>query len=389
MMSRIVAVMRKELMDGFRDKRALYTVIISALAGPLLIAFMLNQFAGQQRAAREISVPVVGRQYAPILVHWLEQQNGVAIEDGPADAEKAVKDRKAEFVLVIDKDFAEKFRDSRAAPVQLISDSTRQSTLPKVHRLQKLLERFNGQMGAMRLIAHGVSPAIGAVLQIKEVEVSSAQQQSATIFNMIPMFIIAAAFTVAMQLATDATAGERERGSLEPLLINPVPRWQLIAGKYAAAALVSIGGMAATLAITAYVLSRLPLEDLGIRNHLGLPECLWLSLALIPIGLLAPAMQIYFACFAKSFKEAQSYMSFLILGAVLPGTIMTFYPVDKWYLKPIPMLGQYALSIDILGGKIPSAWMFALAATVALALTGVLLWLASGLFSSEKIILGR
>ena len=389
-LSRIVTIARKELLDGFRDKRALYTVMISSLFGPLLIGFMLNQFANQERSAQEIKIPIVGQAYGPVLVNWLQQQRGVEIAPGPADAESAVRDHKEEFVLVIEKDFAEKFRESRGAPVQVVSDSTRQTTTRKVRRLQKLLTSFNGQMAALRLIAHGVSPSIGSVLKIDEVEISNAQQQSATIFNTIPLFLIAAAFTVAMQLSTDATAGERERGSLEPLLINPVPRWQIIGGKYAAAAIVALGGMAATLAITAYVLTRLPLEDLGIRNHLGLPECLLLSLALIPIGLLAPAAQIYLACFAKSFKEAQSYMSFLIIAAVLPGTITTFYPIgDKPWLKPIPIVGQYATSIDILGGKVPAPGLLILSAVLALALAALLLWLASRLFASEKIILGR
>ena len=234
-----IVVARKELMDGFRDKRAIYTVLISTLFGPLLIAFMLNQFAGQQRAAQEIKIPIVGRQYGPVLVHWLEQQQGVELKDGPVDAEAAVRDKNEEFVLVIDKDFADKFGESRSAPVKVVSDSTRESIVPKVKRLRKLLEGFNGQMAAMRLIAHGVSPSISRVLKVEDVEISNAQQQSAVIFNSIPLFLIAAAFTVAMQLSTDATAGERERGSLEPRLINPVARWQFIGGKWLAAALVA------------------------------------------------------------------------------------------------------------------------------------------------------
>jgi len=143
--------------------------------------------------------------------------------------------------------------------------------------------------------------------------------------------------------------------------------------------------MAATLAVTAYVMTRLSLEDLGISNHLGVPECVLLGLTLVPIGLLAPAMQIYLACFAKSFKEAQSYMSFLIIGGVLPGTIATFYPIgDKVWLKPIPILGQYAMSIDILGGKVPSAWLLTGSAIAALGLVGLFLWLAGALVRFRK-----
>ncbi len=389
-LSLIGVVMRKELTDGVRDRRALYTVLLSALFGPLVIAFMLNQLAGQQRSAQEIKVPIVGRQYAPILVNWLEQQSGVDVTEGPADAEAAVRERKQEFVLVIDKEFAKKFRQSRAALVKVVSDSTRQSAEPKVKRLRNLLSRFNGEMGSLRLMARGVSPVVATVLKVEDVEISNAQERAATIFNIIPLFLIAAAFSAGMQISTDATAGERERFSLEPLLITPVPRWQLITGKWLAACVASLVGMAATLGITAYVMSHLSLEDLGIRYHLGVPECLLIFGVIAPVGLIAPALQVYLACFAKTFKEAQSYMAFLVLVAILPGMFATFYPLgDHPWMKPIPILGQYALSVDILGGKMPGAAVLIGSALLSIAFACFFLGLASRLFASERIILGR
>ena len=389
-LSRMIVVARKELTDGLRDKRAIYTILFSTLFGPLFVAFMFNQLAGNERAAQEIKVPVVGKTNGPILVNWLEQQPGVEVVDGPAHPEAAVRDRSVDFVLVIEKEFAEKFRDSRPAPVQVVSDSTRQLTGAKVKRLQTLLRRFSGEIGGLRLMARGVSPMIASALKVEDIEVASAAQRAATIFNFIPLFVIAAAFSTGMQIATDATAGERERLSLEPLLINPVPRWQLVGGKWLAAAIAALVGMAATLAITAYVLSRLSLEDLGVRFHLGLPECLFLFAALSPMALVAPALQVYLACFAKTFKEAQSYMAYLLLGAMMPGLLATFYPIaDKAWMRPLPLLGQYVLATEFLGGKTPSALALIAAAVVALLVVALFLWLATRLFYSEKITFGR
>ena len=113
----LFVVARKELMDAFRDKRSIYSVVIGAMVGPIMIGFLLNRIADQQRGAQEIQVPVVGREHAPVLVNWLEQQPGVEITAGPKDAEAAVRDRKLDFVLVIPKEFPEKFRASRPAPV--------------------------------------------------------------------------------------------------------------------------------------------------------------------------------------------------------------------------------------------------------------------------------
>jgi sodium transport system permease protein len=386
----MIVVARKELMDGLRDRRAIYTLIFSSLFGPALIAFMFSQLAGQQRAAQEIQIPITGRANGPLLVHWLEQQPGVMVVDGPQNAESAVRDRSQDFVLVIEKDFAGKFRDSRPAPVQLVSDSTRQSSRPKVKRLESLLNRFNSQIGALRLMARGVSPLVASALKIEDVEISNAAQRAATIFSFIPLFLIAAAFSAGMQISTDATAGERERFSLEPLLINPVPRWQLVAGKWLAAAAAAIVGMAGTLVITAYALSRMSLEDLGVRFHLGVAECLLVFAAVLPMALLAPAVQIYLACFAKTFKEAQSYMAYVLLAAMLPGLLSTFYPIaDKPWMRPLPLLGQYILATDILSGKIPSPLAFVSSAILGIAAAVLFLSLATRLFYSEKIIFGR
>lgn len=389
-LNQAIIVARKELTDGFRDRRALYGMLFGALFGPLFISFMLTQEAKQQRAAQEITIPIVGKENSPMLVQWLGQQTGVLVKDGPADAEKAVRDQSEDIVLVIKKEFAEKFSASRPAPVQIVSDSTRMSAMPKVRRLRNLLNLFSGQMGGLRLIARGITPTIATALKVDDVEVSSAQQGIAKLFNFIPLFIMMAAFTAGMTFATDTTAGERERLSLEPLLINPAPRWILVSGKWLAAVTAAVLSMAATLAITANVLSRLSLEDLGFRFHLGTPECLLIFAAVWPMALLIPAVQIYLSCFAKTFKEAQTYMSFLILGAIAPTMISTFHPLgDNPALKLIPFLGQSLLAGDVMGGNIPPVLLFVASSAIAVALAGVFLLLAARLFSSEKIIFGR
>jgi sodium transport system permease protein len=356
----------------------------------MVIVLMVNLLAGQQRSAREITIPVVNKQYAPILVDWLAQQRGVQIKDGPKDAEAAVRTKAEDFVLVIDKKFVEKFNQSLPAAVKVISDPSRESSLPKVERVHQLLNGFNGEIASLRLVAHGVSPAIARVLKVDNVEISNQSLLKTLIFNYIPLFLMTAAFTSGMMFAMDATAGERERGSLEPLLINPVPRWQLIVGKWLAAALVAIVGMAATLIISAYTLTHLPLEDLGIRNNLGLAECVFLWLLFAPCGLMAPALQVYLACFAKSFKEAQMYMSFVLLAIVLPGSFAALFPFgNKLWLKPLPIIGQYVMATDILSGKLPPAWLFISSALLIMAICALCLYLAARLFSSEKIVVGR
>ena len=387
---RLLVVAKKELMDGLRDRRALIGIVIGTLFGPLLIGFLFTKIAGQEKSAREVEIAVVGRQYAPLLMRWMEQQPGITIKDGPTDPEAAVRDSRVEVVLVIKKEFGEKFAESRPAPVQVVSDSTQQSTRAKVRRLNGLLRGFSQETGGLRLIARGISPTVSSALKIEEVEVSNAGQRAAMLFNFIPMFLILSAFSAGMAIATDSTAGERERGSLEPLLLNPVPRWQLVGGKWLAAATLAFGGMVGTLVMVAVVFSKLPLEDLGVRFTMGWPQMLMMIAATFPMALLAPAMQIYLSCFAKSFKEAQSYMAFLVMGATVPGVVSTIYPIgNKLWMQPVPVLGQYVLDNEIMSGKVPSALMIGLGNVLSAVLVVIILRMAMQKFSSEKIVFGR
>ena len=220
-------VFRKEVRDGSRDRRALLTLFFSALFTPVLLGFMMNRLADRQRELDDVQVPIVGMQYAPALVDWLNQQAGVEIVPGPVNAEEAVRAGE-EVVVVISPDFAKKFSSSAPAEVRIVSDSSRTTSRPKVTRVRTLFQRYSSEIGSLRLVARGVTPSIASPLQIEEVEVSSAQQRAAQILSFIPLFVVLAAFMGGMQIAMDSTAGERERGSLEPLLVNPAPRSVLV-----------------------------------------------------------------------------------------------------------------------------------------------------------------
>jgi sodium transport system permease protein len=394
-----MVVFRKEVKDAFRDRRALYSIAIGALMGPLMMWFTLSSVAGRQRQIEEVRIPVVGMEHAPALMDWLRQQAGVEVvaftadgENGAdlQDAEAAVRDRKEDVVVVIGDDFGKKFRASSPAPVKIVADASRQATRPKVQRVRGLFTQYSGQIGTMRLIGRGVSPAIATAVQVEDVEVSSGQQRAATILGFIPMFIVLAAFMGGMQIATDSTAGERERGSLEPLLVNPAPRGSIAAGKWMAATFASVLSVLLTATLVLGMMSYIPLHDLGIRFRLGPPVVIGLLLAVLPMSLLSTAFQTYLATFAKSFKEAQTYMGILILVPMLPGIITSVYPIaTQIWMYPIPILGQHVLMSDVLGGKPTPWWAFVLGAGAALITALLLVQVTTRLLQREKIIFSR
>lgn len=385
-----LVVIRKELKDWSRDRRSILTVLISSLLAPGIIFFMFNSMASRQRSVEDITVPVVGASNAPAFVDWLKQQAGVTITDGPEDAEEAVRSRREEVVVVIDEDFAENFAASKPAQVRLVSDGSSQNSRPKIQRVRQMLQRYNGEIGSLRLIARGISPVVAQAVQIEDVEVSSAQQRAAMVLGFIPLFVMLAAFTGAMGISTDSTAGERERGSFEALLVNPAPRISIAAGKWLAGTITAFATVMITAGLLFSMFRYLPLQDLGIRFRLGTPELLGTMAVVLPLAPLIVAIQMYVATFAKSFKEAQSYLSFLMMAQMIPGMMATMNPNGtKAWMYYVPWIGQQTLLTDVLGNKPISPITFVVVGVVNITLAVVAIRAAAGLMTREKIIFGR
>ena len=383
-------VCRKELKDSLRDRRALSSIVFSVLIGPVLIAFMMNRIADRQREADEVRIPIVGSDHAPALVEWLQQQSGVLVEEGPEDPEAAVRDQREALIIIVPADFGERFRASRPAPIRLVADNSRSDVRPSVERVRRLLQQYGAEIGSLRLIVRGVSPAAVRPIELEEVEVSTAQQRAAQILTFIPMFIMVAGFVGGMQIATDSTAGERERGSLEPLLVNPAPRLAFVAGKWMAAALAAVVSVGLTTALCSQLTRFLPLEDMGIRLDIGVEHAGYILLALAPLCLFTAALQGAVATLARSFKEAQTYMGVLILAPMLPGIMAALYPIaGAIWMYAVPMLGPYVLLTNILSGRTPGALDFLLSGAASLLAAAILLRITTELFRSERIIFAR
>jgi sodium transport system permease protein len=356
----------------------------------VLIAFMMNKLADRQREAESVRIPMVGMSRAPALVNWLNQQAGVRVIEGPANPEAAVREQSEAVVVIVPEDFAERFRASRPAPLQVVSDSSRNDVSASVERVQALLQQYAAEIGSLRLIMRGVSPAAVRPLVIESIEVSTAQQRAAQILTFIPMFIMVAGFVGGMQIATDSTAGERERGSLEPLLVNPAPRVAFVTGKWMAAALAAVVSVCLTTVLCAQLTRLLSLEDMGIRLSIGAEHLGPILLAVAPMCLFTAALQAAVATLARSFKEAQTYMGVLILGPMLPGVLYALYPLgDSPVMHAIPMLGSYVLLTEVLGGGFPETSAFLVSAGTCLVATAILIRITTGLFRSENIIFGR
>ena len=384
------AVLRKELVDGIRDRRSVMSALIPPLMWPLMIVLMLNFIAEKRRQADDIEMPVVGARHAETLVDWLKQQRGVEVVDGPEDPYAAVREGDVKFVIVIPEDYNELFAQSKAVEVELVIDRSDEDAGAFVRRARGLLTAYSGQIGMLRLVARGVSPVVATPIRIDEVDVSSAQQRAAMVMAFLPMFLVLAAFVGGMNIAIDTTAGERERGSLEPLLVNPAPRKSIVAGKWLASVIFAWVSVLLTFVLLQQALERAPLESLGLRFQLDAGDIGAVMAAVIPLAFLASGLQVLVASFARSYKEAQTYVSFLIFVPMLPAFAMMFSPLDPQpWMALIPLLGQHLLITEALRGE-PGSLLMCVGAGLTVTLSGlVCVAVTTRLFQREKIIFGR
>ncbi|MEE9382515.1 MAG: ABC transporter permease [Nannocystaceae bacterium] len=388
-------VLAKELRDAVRDRRSVLSALIFPLLAPAMIYFSFGAAADMSRTPDRIEIPIVRANHAPHLVQWL-QQHGAHALPAPENPRESVSAGEHDAVLIIDPDYPQRFTSGLPAAVELVADGSRKDAAAVVRRLEALLGAYAQEIGSLRLLARGINPALAQPLAVSKVETASSQKLTARLLSFIPMFVVMSAFICGMQVAVDTTAGERERGSLEPLLLNPVPRGIIVVGKWLAATVFSALGVTLTLIVCMVVFVRLPLHELGLNLDLGTPELVGILAGTLPVAFMAAGLQVLVASFARSFKEAQVYLSLLTFVPVLPGMLLMIYPANSqgpmaWmaWMAWIPGLAQQVLLSDVLAGEVGGIGVFLAAGLSALAVgVGCVAWTAK-LFRNERIIYGR
>ena len=158
-------VLRKELRDGLRDRRSLFSALVFPLIGPVLVVVMFRFIAQQQAIDEPVPLPVIGAEHAPGLVEYLRQHD-IDVREPPADAGEAVRTGEAPAVLVIPADYGDRFRASRSVRVELMVDNSRNETRSKVRRARRVLEAYAAGIGAQRLLLRGIDPQIAAPVAV-------------------------------------------------------------------------------------------------------------------------------------------------------------------------------------------------------------------------------
>jgi sodium transport system permease protein len=385
----IGTVYKKEVRENLRDRRSLFN---SVLLGPILFPILfigLAYFAGskqQESAEKVLEVPVVGAEHAPNLVMFLEQQ-GMVVQSPPEDPEAAVKTQQVQVIIRIPEQFGEQWRNGEPAVVEVIADPSRRESNIPMQRVKGLLHAYGAQIGQLRLQLRGVSPTIRSAVMIKDVDLSTPQSRGMLVMIMLPYVLMITAFTGGMHLAIDTTAGEKERKSLEPLLINPVPRWQIMLGKMLATATYAFTSLFLTLLAFRFAFPLLPTGAIGVDLELGAEAIGGILLAIAPVVVLAAAMLTTLAALAKSLREAQSYMGLVFMIPMIPSLIFMVNPMKpETWMMAIPMFSQNLLIGEFVRGESVSTLWLAMSIGSTLLIGLAFAAVAATLFNRPRIV---
>jgi sodium transport system permease protein len=385
-MSAILIVFKKEMVDHLRDGRSILISMIYPLMGPLLLGVMFFFVGGSMRVndSGPLVVPIVNAASAPDLVRFLEGE-GAIMQHLPDGARGLVLGGRLAFALVLPAEPGTAPQSPLA--VHLITNPSRFDSIVATGRIVELLNAYQHEAVSGRLRAAGVSADILNILDIQQENIGRAAGPAVILLTMIPPFLIFTLFTGGVHVALDSTSGERERGSFEPLLMNPVRRYQVLTGKLGATIVFTLMALASQIVAFWVMLHVVPQESLGLTAPPGALRLLAVVSVCLPIVFLAAGTQLLISAATRSMKEAQTYSGLLPLVPGLAGMVLALAPVNAQpLLALIPTFGQTLLMGQLVRGETVSGVFIGITALATLTTTALLLLLGFRLYEREEIL---
>ncbi len=384
-MMQLKALMVKEFKEAFRDRRALMVAMSMALLMPVMIMVMLKVAIKEAVDNPAVYVKYTGEQHAPKLIKALKDENILSFADVPEDEERNWNERNIE--LTIPESFAIDMADGKPIELTLRADFNEKSLSSPIRRIKEVVRDHSLLIGYKRLLVRGIDTKLLQPIKLLEQDTSLPSSNAVMISLILGVYLMMAAFMSGLPVAIDSSAGERERNVLEMLLCQPVSTLKIVLAKLSCASAISIISIILMLFLTSVAMNFVDLTKIGATFSIDANTFVILLLLLVPICFLAASLQLLFAFQAKSFKEAQSTVTMLIMApSFIPFALMLMDDKPAW-VEWVPISGQSLLMEDVFKG-LPIDWsalLFTSVATIALTV-GLVLILAKRL-TSEKVVM--
>jgi len=391
-MRAIWLVFVKEFRENLRDRRTLFSALIfGPLFGPILIATALSlsfRNAGAQ-ADRPLHLTVSHAERAPDLMAYLREHDVriKTVEDDQSAARREVAAHRDRALLLVPDEFGSRLDAGQPSPLLLFADESNTDSARSVGRIAGIISQYGTTVGRLRLIARGLDPLLTVPIVLDPIDISTPAARSGLALEGLSYLIILTMLMGGIYLAIDATAGERERGSLEPLLTVPVRREYLIYGKILAACAYMTLSLVLTVTAFAIALRFVGLERLGMSADLGPRVALEIVLACLPLVPAGAALMTWVAAFTRSYREAQTYVGLVLLVPTLPlvfAGVLGLQP--RAALMAVPSLSQHFIIMSLIRMQPLPAGYAALSVCSALVLGALLVFAAGRLYRREALL---
>jgi sodium transport system permease protein len=379
------ALLIKELREAFRDKRALMVALSMGLLAPVMIMVISKVMITESVGNPPIYVQFTGAEYAPKLIEKFEENNILQFANVPEDDKYAWQERSIE--VDIPEDFAEKMSEGKAIDVVLRADFGKKASGSPIRRIRSTVNSYSQSIGYKRLLVRGVDVKLLRPIILQEQDTALPTSNAVMVSMFLGMYLLMGAFVSGLSIAIDSSAGERERNVLEMLLCQPVSTLKIVLAKMTCASSISVLSIIIMLTLTTVSVGFIDLTKIGATFSLNAFSIAALLILLVPLCFFATALQLFFSFQAKSFKEAQSTVSMLImLPAMVPMAIMMIDDKPAW-VNWLPISGQSMLMEDVFKG-LPVDWTV-LASTTAMTIgmTVALVMMLAQKLKSEKVVM--
>ena len=393
MLRSILTVFKKEWTDILRDMRSLRMILLMPiyLVGVYTATsfFIIHTSLSSRATTNEpIKLAVSGVTALPELIKWLDER-GVDVQPVEGDVYQQVQNKTLDYVLIIPKDAATKYQAGETLDLALVFDATNTKVQGSIDFVRKQIRGWNHTIGNLRLMARGLDPTLVDPISLRDINIASDQQMGFFVMATVPFFLLMASFLGSVGFSADMLAGERERRSLESLLITPVPSWQLLIGKWLNAWCLTLVVILANILLLWIAFQIIPFKEIGMKVDVGIGKLLMILLVLMPVAVFATALQCLISIFARSFKDAQTYMGIMVFIPMAPLIYTLSNPgsFEDWFMW-VPVLSHQIAIKNILIGESVGLSGLLVGAIVSLVVGAWLLSLTAKQLRKPSIVYG-
>jgi sodium transport system permease protein len=397
-LGKIGIVYRKELVDSLRDRRTLFSMVVAPiLLMPVLILGMGGLVARSiTKLSKELApIMVLGAEHSAATVEGLKKIKTLKLVPPSTNYAEMISNRKIRAAIEISTGFDEALRTGESATIRIHKYEGDVKSQFGVQQLEHFFRNLHDETVAARLRNRELPAGLVRPFEVVQNNVAPpAKVGGSMLGGIIPYMIIMMCFAGAMYPAIDLTAGEKERGTIETILCSPVSRLELALGKFLmvftgsmASAVFSMASLTATFYLAKYYL--------GFQGRSGMlfatltidpNSILAVFLIMVPVVVFFAATLLAIALLARSYKEAQSYISPLMMVIIMPAVMSLMPGVElNSKLAWVPVLNTSLVSKEVISGHYPWALIGVTFASSCI-YAAIALGIATRLFEREEVI---